>query len=620
MPPSRLSPNRSIGIRLGVVALGFCLVYTVLSVVANTYWTWKEAWSTMDADLTLIEDVYRHTLSKAVWEMDRDALQAHVDSAAQVRAVGRVTVNLQSNQRHAEVVRRANDGWKPSTLAPTRRMDLVYVPYPGGAEKVGELVLEGDERLLWSRLRNAVKDMAVTQLLQSLLVAGLVMAVFSRLVTHHIRRIADHLARLTPQSMDRALDLPRHPELNDELTLLEQGINGLQHNLTDHLEQLRQYEDELGAHRDHLADLVQDRTAELESLTQAQQLMLSLSNRLIHAPYATFAQSQQQCLQEVAQRLGANHLLWLVPHERSGTFCIQGEWHGGTWASVTNDVVLERLPQRLDLEELLFFYSQAELGRSIEPDAMPVFSSQPVGACALGVLRSDGRTYGILFVGKPLGFGDWPPEDRALMAMTAQTLLHSVRHQQQLAHLMATQEALKTANDQLQALSLRDALTGLFNRRHFDKVKEDEFQRALRNQQPLSLLVCDIDQFKDYNDRYGHAQGDDCLRNVANALNASIVRSGDTLARIGGEEFAVLLPATHAAAAVQVAERMRQAVFAQGITHAASSYGRVTISIGLAQMDLANTRSFDALFDLADQALYRAKQAGRNRIENQSRM
>lgn len=616
MRQSRLSPNRSIGIRLGVVALGFCLVYTVLAVVANTYWTWKEAWSTMNADLTLIEDVYRHTLSKAVWEMDRDALKAHVDSASQVRAVGRVTVNLQSNQRQAEVFRRSSDGWQPSTLAPTRRLDLVYAPYPGGSEKVGELVLEGDERLLWSRLRGAVKDMALTQLLQSLLVAGLVMAVFSRVVTHHVRRIADHLAFLTPQSMDHALDLRRHPELNDELTLLERGINALQHNLTDHLEQLRQYENELGAHRDHLADLVQARTSELESLAQAQQLMLSLSNRLIHAPYATFAQSQQQCLQEVAQRLGANHLLWLVPNEQQDAFCLQAEWHSGAWANVSVEPVLARLPEKLEREELLFFYSQAELGRSLQPDELSVFSSQPVGACALGVLRSDTKTYGILFVGKPLGQGEWPSEDRALMAMTAQTLLHSVRHQRQLSHLLATQEALKAANGQLQALSLRDALTGLFNRRHFDKIKEEEFQRALRNQQPLSLLVCDIDQFKDYNDRYGHAQGDDCLRAVASAMNSSIVRSGDTLARIGGEEFAVLLPSTQASAAVQVAERMRQAVAAQGIAHAASAYGQITISIGLAQMDLANTPSFDALFDHADQALYRAKQAGRNRIES----
>lgn len=607
--------HRSLGTRLVVATLGFCFVFTLFAVGLRTLSAWNEAWASMNADLTLLEQVYQQTLSKAIWDMDRDALRTHVESTAQVAAVGRITVKLHSSNRTPELIERQVEGWRASTLAPTRRLDLVYVPFPGGAETVGELTLAGDERVLWTRLRNEIKGIVLTQLLQSLLLAGLVMLMFSRTVTVHVQHIARHLGKLTPQTMDHTLRLARDPRHRDELTLLESGVNQLQGKLSDHLTQLQHYEDELGSHRDHLAELVRSRTAELESLTQAQQLVLSLSNRLIHAPHESFDGCQRECLLEVARRLGASHALWLVPLPGQGGFRVFMEWQmDGVVGSPPPLNGLTQVPVRLAREELLFFYSQAEMGRSLSAAETAVFTTCPVGACALALLRSDGEDYGMLFFGKPLGQGDWPPEDRALLAMTAQMLLHSVRHQAQLLAIMATQQALRDANRQLEVLSRHDPLTGLSNRRHFDEMKVDEFQRALRNEQPLSLLICDIDHFKAYNDHYGHAAGDQCLRDVTRAMNSAIARSGDAVARIGGEEFAILLPATPADAAWQVAERLRQAVAELGIAHAASPVGpHVSISIGLAQLEVGRTPDFDTLFEAADQALYRAKAQGRNR-------
>jgi diguanylate cyclase (GGDEF)-like protein len=620
MAPHTETTSHSLGTRLVLATLGFCFVFTLFAVGARTLFAWKEAWGAMNADLALLEQVYKQTLSKAIWEMDRDALHAHVESTAQVAAVGHIALKLHSNNRTPERIERSAEGWLPSTLAPTRRLDLVYAPFPGGSETVGELTLAGDERVLWERLRDEIKSIVITQLLQSLLLAGLIMLMFSRTVTVHVQHIARHLGQLTPQSMGQTLRLARDPQHRDELTLLESGVNQLQGKLTDHLAQLQRYEDELGAHRDHLADLVQARTAELESLTEAQQLVLSLSNRLIHAPHESFDACQQECLAEVALRLGANHALWLVPVAGQAAFRVFMEWQPVGEQQPTPPLPLAGLtqvPTRLAREELLFFYSQAEMGRSLNAAEAAVFTTQPVGACALALLRSDGEDYGLLFVGKPLGQGDWPPEDRALLAMTAQMLLHSVRHKSQLIAILASQEALRAANQQLEVLSRHDPLTGLSNRRHFDEMKDDEFQRALRNDQPLSLLICDIDYFKAFNDQYGHAVGDQCLRDVAQAMNAAVARSGDALARIGGEEFAILLPATLAPAARQVAERVRQAVADLRIAHATSAVAPyVTVSIGVAQMEIGRTADFDALFDAADQALYRAKENGRNRIES----
>ena len=174
---------------------------------------------------------------------------------------------------------------------------------------------------------------------------------------------------------------------------------------------------------------------------------------------------------------------------------------------------------------------------------------------------------------------------------------------------------LETANRRLQDLVRTDALTGLPNRRHFDEVQGIEMRRTRRDKVPLALLICDVDFFKAFNDHQGHAAGDECLRSVANALRATLIRAGDMVARVGGEEFAVLLPNSGLAGASKVAERLRAAVQASAIAHPHSAASTVvTVSIGLAFTHPDEPLEFDALYRQADEALYRAKEAGRNRV------
>lgn len=159
----------------------------------------------------------------------------------------------------------------------------------------------------------------------------------------------------------------------------------------------------------------------------------------------------------------------------------------------------------------------------------------------------------------------------------------------------------------------RDPLTGLYNRRYFDQTLHCELTTARHTGRGISLLVCDIDQFKAYNDNYGHQQGDMCLQQVAACLKQNLSRNIDWIARYGGEEFAVVLPDTDLNGAVHVAERLIKAVKNLGIVHEYSSVNKVvTLSIGAASsLNADNARK---LFELADQNLYRAKQQGRNRV------
>ncbi|MGB3200300.1 MAG: diguanylate cyclase [Nodosilinea sp.] len=195
--------------------------------------------------------------------------------------------------------------------------------------------------------------------------------------------------------------------------------------------------------------------------------------------------------------------------------------------------------------------------------------------------------------------------------------LNQVNHQlqQEIAVRRQTEQALQTANQELKRLTLIDGLTGIANRRHFDQYLEQEWQRAVRERLPLSLILIDVDYFKLYNDHYGHQSGDACLRQVAQAVSTPPRRATDLTARYGGEEFAVILPNTDRAGAMYLAASLRQAVKALHIPHQDSAVGPwVTISLGVSTCLPSATLNPLNLISAADQFLYQAKQQGRDRV------
>jgi diguanylate cyclase (GGDEF)-like protein len=176
--------------------------------------------------------------------------------------------------------------------------------------------------------------------------------------------------------------------------------------------------------------------------------------------------------------------------------------------------------------------------------------------------------------------------------------------------------ALVDAIDRLRDLSIRDGLTGIYNRRHFDEVLLAEWKRSIRTQKPLSLLLIDVDCFKKLNDRYGHPEGDECLKKIAEQLLKILRRSSDTLARYGGEEFAAILPETNKESARLIADAMRMSVEDLKIANEDSNAAHVvTVSIGVCSERAMLSRSPEELLNAADAALYRAKEQGRNCIQ-----
>ncbi len=174
---------------------------------------------------------------------------------------------------------------------------------------------------------------------------------------------------------------------------------------------------------------------------------------------------------------------------------------------------------------------------------------------------------------------------------------------------------LKRYRDYLENISYLDGLTGIFNRRKFDEYLGSTWNLAVRIFMPVSMILMDIDFFKQYNDLYGHQEGDNCLVQIAQALSKTIVRKTDFLARYGGEEFVCILPNTPIDDTFIIAEKLRESIRLLQMPHADSKVEKiVTISAGVASKFPAKNLSYTALIKAADEALYKAKQTGRNKV------
>ena len=222
-------------------------------------------------------------------------------------------------------------------------------------------------------------------------------------------------------------------------------------------------------------------------------------------------------------------------------------------------------------------------------------------------LRPEAKVWGFLITQACAAHRNWQADELHLLQQVAEQLAIAI--QQAELH-----QQLQAANRELANISTTDALTQIANRRYFDTALEDEWRRGQRQQRELSLILCDIDWFKEFNDTYGHPAGDTCIASVARVLQQCVSRSTDCLARYGGEEFALILPHTNTNGAIAIVEQIRAAIAALNIHHPAPhAYGRLTLSYGIATVMPVQDTTPQDLIALADRALYQAKQTGRNR-------
>jgi diguanylate cyclase (GGDEF)-like protein len=224
-------------------------------------------------------------------------------------------------------------------------------------------------------------------------------------------------------------------------------------------------------------------------------------------------------------------------------------------------------------------------------------------------LQVNGLLWGSLDLTRNSDRPDWQDAEVELALAIADQLAIAIQ-QSELYH------KLQAANQELERLATLDGLTQIPNRRRFDDYLRQEALRMAREHAPLSLILCDVDFFKPYNDTYGHLAGDACLIQVAKAISYAVKRPGDLAARYGGEEFAIVLPNTDSRGAMQVAQAIREEIQQLRLPHAASSVSQqVTVSLGIASVLPGCPYSVKTLIGTADQALYQAKREGRDRFQ-----
>jgi len=209
----------------------------------------------------------------------------------------------------------------------------------------------------------------------------------------------------------------------------------------------------------------------------------------------------------------------------------------------------------------------------------------------------------------------WTEADTRRLKLVGEIIANSLQSERHLRSLHATQQELIEANETLQELAQKDGLTGIFNRRHFDNIIHEEVSRLLRHEHSLTLLLLDIDFFKPFNDYYGHIAGDRALKEVAKLLTEHFRRSGEIVARFGGEEFAVLLPEVSQRDALLRAADFRAALAQIALPHETNEVSNsLTVSIGLSHLQPESIDAVEKLIQTADEALYYAKSVGRDCI------
>jgi len=469
------------------------------------------------------------------------------------------------------------------------QIDLVIdIPHPHLPEQhIGTLRVTYDTEHLHNSLIANISLGLLELALFTALIYLVIRLIMERNLNKPLQQIAQYAATLSPKRHLHPLVITRPKRRwRDEIDQVIEGFNTLRNSLTRYVDERDKAMAALANEKDQLDHRVTQRTEVIVHINEYLEMLSRISVRLIDLPLLEFPGGLRKALYEVAQYHGAN---------ASGIACSKNgkAW---TWQYIWRD------------ESAIVDWSEGQLlpspgkarGWNISYDKkLP----NTLVCCFIGERDS----FLLALHGMEEKARDL--QERKLAQMTAEALF-------KLTERWLSLNELEKSRRELLRLSNTDSLTNLANRRHFDDIRQLENRRARRSGHPLSLLMLDVDFFKAYNDHYGHDKGDKVLQRLASVMTEQCQRAGELVARIGGEEFAILLPDEDEHDALALAERVRKAIHDLNIEHRFSIHYRVTLSIGVATLANISRHTSQELLDSimlrADRALYAAKSSGRN--------
>ncbi|MCL5042897.1 MAG: diguanylate cyclase [Gammaproteobacteria bacterium] len=529
-----------------------------------------------------LTDNHLPLLQIALWDIEVDALRRQIAMIAEREEVAAVVLSSPTGLRlHA--------GAEITDTVPADAR-VAIAPPDDGAHVLGELQVYYQRERLNQAIIAAVGMRLFELSLFTLLVCLVIFRLLQRDLVRPLRSINRYANELVPQRHPPALQLDRPPRAwEDEIDRVAAGFDTLRVGIRHYAEQHENALQALEVERDSLDRRVAERTQELAFVNGYQELTSRAIQGFMQTRSVDYPDYLRRVLQELGEYLGLDALALIDrrhtrPWVTRVAWFVHDDWQwlervfaGGCETEADDDWSLTVLNGSSDT--LLVRFSSRE-------QSFVLAARTRVGNAALA--RQD------------------------MLESSAKWLLSLLQrwdHMSDLDH----------ARQELLHMSRSDHLTGLANRRHFDTYKIDEARRALRMGTPIALLMIDVDHFKDFNDLYGHSRGDQCLVALAEQMQWRFKRAADLPARLGGEEFAILLPGYNFLQAKEAAEGLRQSIFDQAITHRGSPFGFVSVSIGCVwwpgQQGQANpVELMNDLVNQADAALYQAKGEGRNTV------
>jgi len=555
-----------------------------------------------------VTSLYMPLLAQSVWNVDTSSIQKQLATISALPGVEAVQLDTRLGQHlrydkpgheHARyTVFQINVSLSHHNAETLGLLRLYVSNTPIRQEIVGDLLSSMAQRVL---------DFAALALL--------IIFILRRRFVRPVQQLANTVRAFKPGESLAPFRLQQPAGQQDEMTQLLDSFNAMRASINSHLAERQRYEVQLTQARDQLAQSVKERTAELDQLLRFQTLISAISSRFINIPLAEIDHAMSEALAQIGEFMQVDRC-YVIGVDHQLVVSMLHEWTALGIASGTEGLDFAPLASRPSL-----------FANLMRDGVLNLPCCQSLTATSSSEQSSDVKSVLLIridYLGSPVGmFGcdmvrterHWQDEELVQARLLGEMFANMIMRCQQLQTLSETQQKLEEANDHLARMALSDGLTGLANRRHFDEEKRQAFDQARRKGEAFSLILLDIDFFKEYNDHYGHQAGDECLRRLSKTLVAVFSYPGELPARIGGEEFAVLLPGMDQAAALKRAEKLRKAVYDLSIEH---QYSRaapfVTISLGVIGLDCDRHQSIDQMIAEADAALYRAKAAGRNCI------
>lgn len=594
-------PFRPLASRLVTAVIAVCAGCAVLATLILTGQAWQDSMLVRKHTMQEISDSRMSMLTSALWDIDGPTIQRLVDDIARHPQVSGVHLSTAGGQHFLAGVPIATD--KPSLEMP------VPHPHSGGAP-LGLLAVAFNSAYETHQLLGALLRTAGGVALFSALACVLLVRLLRRELTEPLQQIAAYTRRLRLDTLAVPLKLTRRRRgWKDDIDLVAEAFGTLHTSIVQYVAERDVALHKLSVERDQLDSTVRERTADIVRMNDFLARLAQLSADLINVPLEQYPDSLRGALADIANGMGA----------RAGALA-ERDAHGRWVWRLTGGTAPELVPEGWELPQLPLplpssfaplASGHAELPGTAELDEASFALSRASGMkCLVLGYQDECPESGHLIACFGLAPNTMQPR-REEIDLIAEVVFSAFLRWKSLAELEETRQKLL-------AQSRTDALTGLANRREFDERKHDELRRACRAGQALSVMMVDIDHFKRFNDTYGHAAGDECLVRIGNCLHSLFLRSSECVARIGGEEFAVLIPSFDSEHAQAQARRFLEALAHLDIAHSGSSTGRVSASVGLATMDTSHGQPseglFDRLLETADRALYEAKARGRNMV------